>query len=193
MGFRLARGGDYTFCRGREYSEMTYSAFITEVLRAAQLPRLSAQQPVPDHRLIRRVCEAENDEIAGADGPEAMCLRSLLLMAAGDLDQAHRIVQAMSTSDGAYIHGLIHRIDDDFDNARYWFRRAGVQSATPEMYRRAAAVSASVASRPVWDPFLVTDMVETSRKAGVTEELKAILMIEFEGLLQGIALQKEKK
>jgi hypothetical protein len=163
---------------------MTYSAFITEFLREAQLPRLSAQEPVPDQRLIQRVAAAKDDEIAEAEGQEAMCLRSLLLLAAGDLDQAHRIVQAMSTSAGAYIHGLIHRIDDDFDNARYWFRRAGVQSAATEMYHRAAAVSATVASRPNWDPFLVTDMLEKSRKTGVTEELRAILTIEFEGLLQ---------
>jgi hypothetical protein len=99
---------------------MTYSAFITEFLREAQLPRLSAREPVPDRRLIQRVAAAKDDEIAAAGGQDAMCSRSLLLMAAGDLDQAHRIVQAMSTSEGAYIHGLIHRIEDDFDNARYW-------------------------------------------------------------------------
>jgi hypothetical protein len=171
---------------------MIYSAFITEFLREAELPRVSALEPVPDRRLIQRVAAAEDDEIGAADGQEAMCLRSLLLIAAGDLDQAHRIVQAMSTSDGAYIHGLIHRLEDDFDNARYWFRRAGVNSATPEIYRRAAAVSATVASRPTWDPFLVTDMVEKSRETGVTKELRAILTIEFEGLLQGIASARDR-
>jgi hypothetical protein len=175
----------FDFLWRREYSGMTYSAFINEFLREAQLPRLSAQEPLPDRRLIQRVEAAKDDEIAAAGGQEAMCSRSLLLMAAGDLDQAHRIVQAMSTSEGAYIHGLIHRIDDDFDNARYWFRRAGAQSATTEMYRRASVVSATVASRSNWDPFLVTDMLETSRNTGVTEELRTILTIEFEELLVG--------
>jgi hypothetical protein len=52
------------------------------------------------------------------------------------------------------------------------------------MYRRAAAGSVMVASHPIWDPFLVTDMVETSRTAGVTEELRAVLTIEFEVLLE---------
>jgi hypothetical protein len=162
---------------------MTYSTFITEFLRQAQLPRVSAQEPMPDQRLIRWVAAAEDHEIAEASGQEARCIRSLLLIAAGGLDQAHRIVQEMSTGDGAYIHGMVHRIDDDFDNARYWFRRAGVQSAAPEMYRRAAAVSATVASRPTWDPFVVTEMVEKSRTGGVTEEMRAILTIEFEGML----------
>jgi hypothetical protein len=172
---------------------MTYSAFITEFLREAQLPRLSAREPMPDQRLIERVAAAEDDEIAETNGPEAKCLRSLLLIAAGELDKAHRIVQAVSTSDGAYIHGLVHRIEDDFDNARYWFRRAGVQSATPEMYRRAVAVSATVASGPIWDPILVTDLVEQSRNAGVTEELRTILTIEFEVLLQELLSVAERR
>ena len=163
---------------------MTYSAFISDFLRDAQLPRLSAQEPVPDERLIQRVALAEHHEIALATGPEARCIRSLLFLAAGGVDQAHRIVQEITTTDGAYIHGIIHRTDDDFDNARYWFRGARTHLAAAEMYRRAAAVSLTVASRAIWDPFLVTDMVERSRSAGVTEELRAILTIEFEVLLQ---------
>jgi hypothetical protein len=163
---------------------MAYSAFITDFLREAQLPRLSAQEPAPDKRLIQRIAVAEDQEIARANGPEVRCIRSLLFIAAGGVDQAHRIVQEISTSDAAYIHGIIHRIDDDFDNARYWFRRAVMEPASAEMYRRAAANSLTIASHPIWDPILVTDMVETSRTAGVTDELRAILMIEFEVLLQ---------
>jgi hypothetical protein len=172
---------------------MTYPAFITEFLREAQLPRLSAREPLPDQRLIQRVTATEDHEIAETNGPEAKCIRSLLLIAAGDLDKAHRIVQAISTSDGAYIHGLVHRIEDDFDNARYWFRRAGVQSARPEMYQRAVTVSTTVASGPIWDPILVTDMVERSRNVGVTEELRTILTIEFEVLLQELVSVVERR
>jgi hypothetical protein len=163
---------------------MTYSPFITDLLRAAHLPRLSAREPLPDQGLIQRIAATQDREIARANSPEARCIRSLLFIAAGGLDQAHRLVQEISTSDAAYIHGIVHRIDDDFDNARYWFRRAQVHPAAAEMYRRAAAHSLAVSSHPVWDPSRVTDMVETSRAAGVTEELRAILTIEFEVLLE---------
>jgi hypothetical protein len=163
---------------------MPYSAFITDFLRETQLPRLSAQEPVPNNRLIQRIAVAEDHEIARAKGPEASCIRSLLFIAAGGVDQAHRIVQEISTNDAAFIHGIVHRIDDDFDNARYWFRRAGTHPTAAEMYRRAAAIGLPVANHPIWDPLLVTDMVKASRTAGVTEELRGILTIEFEVLLQ---------
>jgi hypothetical protein len=163
---------------------MTYSAFITDFLHQAQLPRLSAQDPLPDKQLIQQVAAAEEREIAPANGPQASCTRSLLLLAAGGIDEAHRIVQEMSTTDATYIHGVIHRVDDDFDNARYWFRRARIHPAGAEMYRRAAANSLAAARDPIWNPVLVTDMVEMSRTAGVTEELRAILKIEFEVLLE---------
>jgi hypothetical protein len=174
----------YTFFVLHEYSAMSYAAFITDFLRKATLPRLSAQEPLPNQELIQQVAQARDEEIARTPGPQARCARSLLFLAAGDMEQAHRIVQEMSTTDAAYIHGVIHRIDDDFDNARYWFRGARMHPAGPEMYRRAAANSLTVASHPIWDPFLVTDMLESSRTVGVTEELRAILAIEFEELLQ---------
>ena len=163
---------------------MIYSGFINDFLREAQLPRISAEEPLPDKQMIQRISGATDLEIAPSKGPEANCIRSLLILAAGGVDQAHRIVQEMSTADAAYIHGIIHRIDDDFDNARYWFRRARIHPAGVEMYRRAALASPTVASRRMWDPDLVTDMLADSRSAGVTEELRAILTTEFEVLLQ---------
>ena len=168
----------------REYSEMSYPAFLAYVLLNVQLPRLSAHDPPPNRQLIQRIAAAEDHEIAGASGSKTKCIRSLLYLLAGGLDQSHRIVQELSTSDAAYIHGMIHRIDDDFDNARYWFRRASMEPAAAEMYRRAAANSLTFASHPIWDPILLTDMLETSRSDGVTDELRTILTIESEVLLQ---------
>jgi hypothetical protein len=177
----------------REYCRMSYSALITDFLHDAQLPRFSAKEPVPDKRLIQRISAAEDHEIAKTKSSETRCIRSLLLVAAGGVDQAHRIVQEIHTHDGSYIHGIIHRIEGDFDNARYWFRRAGTHPAAGEMYRRAFGNSPTVASRPIWDASLVTDMVETSWPAGVTEELRAILTIEFEVLLQFLWTATEQR
>jgi hypothetical protein len=163
---------------------MIYSAFITDFLHDAHLPRISAREPAPDQRMIQRVTATEDHEIAKTNGQEARCIRSLLYVAAGGVDEAHRIVQGISSSDGAYVHGMVHRIEDDFDNARYWFRRAGTHPASAAMHSRAVGDRLTVASQPVWDPILLTDLVETSRTAGVTGDLRAVLTIEFEVLLR---------
>ena len=165
-GYRHVPRPDYTFPVWAWIFWHAYSPFITDFLRQAQLPRLSAQDPSPDQQLIRLVAGAKDDQIARQNGPQSSCTRSLLFLAAGDVTQAHRIVQEISTADAAYIHGVIHRIDDDFNNARYWFRNAGTHPAGAEMYRRAAASSPTIAKHPTWDPALVTRMVENRALLG---------------------------
>jgi hypothetical protein len=158
--------------------------FLAEQGLVLKLPRISVGEPPRDARLIEFVRAAD---LAGLGGFSASCVpyaRSLLLLAAGDIETAHRIAQESSSPDGAYVHGMIHRIEDDFDNARYWFFRAGVHPASPEIYRRAAANSQRVAGHPTWDPSRVTDWLEESRAKGVSEELRAVLRIESEVLLE---------
>jgi hypothetical protein len=41
-------------------------------------------------------------------------------------DKAHAIVMGMRDKLAFRIHGLLHRIEGDLDNARYWYDRAGV-------------------------------------------------------------------
>ncbi len=42
----------------------------------------------------------------------------------GDWDAAHRIVQSDESATGCWIHGIVHVMEGDLDNARYWYQRA---------------------------------------------------------------------
>ena len=42
----------------------------------------------------------------------------------GDWKAAHAIVQKDSTALGYWAHGLVHLMEGDLENARYWYRRA---------------------------------------------------------------------
>src|SRR6476660_5996892 len=43
----------------------------------------------------------------------------------GDWQKAHSIVQNDNTEMGCWAHGIVHMLEGDIGNARYWFRRAG--------------------------------------------------------------------
>lgn len=72
--------------------------------------------------------------------------RVLALLEAGDWQAAHEIVQHESSPLAAWLHGIVHTLEGDLDNARYWYRRArrefpGPGAVTGEI----AAARASVA------------------------------------------------
>jgi hypothetical protein len=169
---------------------MPDSDFITDFLQEITIPRFSTEEPPESPALIQLLATKKDHEITQTPEPEASCLRTLLLIAAGAIDEAHQIVQELPISDGAYIHGIIHRIDADFDNARYWFRRAGVHPAAAEMFRRAAAKNLTAANHSKWDPIWVTDLLEKSEAGARSERLRSILALEFEVLLEFLVSER---
>lgn len=60
-----------------------------------------------------------------ADNPSwvGMSSEALLWLRIGRIDRAHTIVQDASSSTQAYIHGVVHRLEGDYWNANYWFKR----------------------------------------------------------------------
>jgi hypothetical protein len=50
--------------------------------------------------------------------------RALDFLAAGNWQDAHEIVQQHESALAAWLHGIVHTIEGDLDNARHWYRRA---------------------------------------------------------------------
>jgi hypothetical protein len=83
--------------------------------------------------------------------------RALAHLKRRDWDKAHSIVMGMRDKLAFRIHGLLHRIEGDFDNARYWYDRAGVpfskiaaseiEEIAAVVERRATRPSAAAATR----------------------------------------------
>jgi hypothetical protein len=52
-------------------------------------------------------------------------LNAIELALDGNWDDAHRIVQAYDDEYAAWIHAVLHKIEGDEGNSRYWYGRAG--------------------------------------------------------------------
>jgi hypothetical protein len=50
---------------------------------------------------------------------------SAILLWIDDLDSSHEVSQAMPGREGSYWHGIMHRREPDYSNAKYWFRKVG--------------------------------------------------------------------
>ena len=110
-------------------------------------------------------------------------MRGALFYAVDALDAGHRIFQDAPGDLGSYWHGMMHRREGDFDNARYWFRRAGALPFFKKLHRSAGEVSPLVARQVSWDPYLFAGECEQARfGAENAEECAKVQRAEFDAL-----------
>ena len=125
----------------------------------------------------------------------AECVRSALFLYFSDLDRSHKISQNVRSTTGSYWHGIMHRQEPDFSNAKYWFHKVSSHEVFPAV--RAAALEqwsaageegakllqAAAQSSPQWDPFWFIDQCEAVRLGDASEletPLKAAQRIEWQ-------------
>jgi hypothetical protein len=56
--------------------------------------------------------------------PEHPLSRAVELLAAGDWQPAHEIVQKEKSTLASWLHGIVHILEGDMRNARGWYERA---------------------------------------------------------------------
>lgn len=123
--------------------------------------------------------------------PDALAVVSGLLLWNGNLDRSHTISQGIENTTGSYWHGIMHRMEGDYWNAKYWFRRVGRHSAMSRLNEAAreplaafkAGADAPEADRLIgrlaaageWDPFLFVDAVEAIAEGRGSDGARALL------------------
>lgn len=58
---------------------------------------------------------------------------AMLWLRIGFIDRPHEIVQHGTTSMERYLHGVVHRLEGDYWNAKYWFRQVNDGALTTKI------------------------------------------------------------
>ena len=103
------------------------------------------------------------DEACKELAPE---LQAAIWLYVDDLERSHSISQGIPGPVGAYWHGIMHRREGDFWNAKYWFRQASEVRAA-----LAGSLGESGAGSPhsTWGPAAFVDQVERAGRANPEE------------------------
>ncbi|WP_100407394.1 hypothetical protein [Bacillus solitudinis] len=112
-----------------------------------------------------------------------------LLLWNDDLVKSHNISQDLSNEIGSFWHGLMHRREGDFSNAKYWYSKVGDHPVYDSLYEKAWQLSEVVRPWEKWDPYQFIDAVEHVvanglEETGEGEQLRQIQILEMNLFLQ---------
>lgn len=162
-----------------------YSDFVEAVL--VHLPDLMLELKAREVTLpakVQEIREADRAKLAGGNevADEAMLtlVHAGLLYAVDEIGDAHRLIAEASSDSASYWHGMIHRREGDFENARYWYRRTGRHPAFADLQQRGSSLSSDVAAQMDWDPYLLTGLCERAAYGEPNDSLVALQKMEFE-------------
>jgi hypothetical protein len=147
----------------------------------------------PDESMRRTLEKLDPRSLAGdfplVDREMAACCISGLWLRHGFLAESHTVSQSIPTPSGSYWHGIMHRREPDYENAKYWFRRVGSHSVFLPLHEfaRQTAVTqpalerlAYLRSADAWCPYAFIDACRAVADRPGPDEATCRLIAEFE-------------
>ena len=151
-----------------------YSPEVQAVVDPQELTEFSVGQPRLEYRDKLRSLDSAAIFPSATVGDDQMtnCCLAAIWLANHFLDESHRISQTVHTSSGSLWHGIMHRREGDFSNAKYWFRNVGDHPAFDELRSASEAQLVRTAvtevcwKSPNWDPYAYIDLCQQAARSG---------------------------
>jgi hypothetical protein len=153
------------------FDPQSYGPVVAALLDGAPLNELGPGEP--NTRAYAALKALTPESLAASavlhDRQMALACIAALWLRHDYADQSHGISQSLDMLEGSYWHGILHRREPDFGNARYWMRRvgthaiygpllAGARQLTAEA--KPASAAAFLLEQTVWDPGRFIDLCE---------------------------------
>ena len=109
----------------------------------------------------------------------AQCCISGLWLMHHYLEESHSLSKAIDTPEGCYWHGIMHRREPDYSNAKYWFRQTGDHPLFVSLWETTSAIASSEgadkladwsAALSEWNPMTFVDLCEAVAGEGSEDE-----------------------
>ncbi len=97
------------------------------------------------------------------------------------LKESHDLLHQFASLDGAYWHGIMHRMEGDLYNADYWFYRTVGHPAYPAVHREAVKLGYRP-DAPEWDPFAFVRFCEAAARSKDDDLAKRVQLAEWQVL-----------
>ena len=144
-----------------------YGPILAPLLDPGRLPELGPGRP--DSKTQRLVDEVTPDKAFVhsnlVDREMARACLAGLWLHHDHLDLSHAVSQTIHSATGSYWHGIMHRREGDYPNAKYWFRRTGKHPVFADLARGVARLTADsgaaaerLTSGERWDPYAFVDL-----------------------------------
>ncbi len=145
------------------FDPQSYGPVVATLLEGAPLNELG---PGTANARVHDALKALTSEIltGGAvlhDRQMALACIAALWLRHDYWDQSHNVLQDLDMPEGSYWHGILHRREPDFGNARYWMRRVGTHAVYGPLLvgarrltveAKPAPAAAFLLEQKLWDP-----------------------------------------